>query len=89
VICSRYKLLKHFWGEHMNRLERRDDLLKGAAIGVSIYFFNFGIMSNVFNYSADLATLPGDVITMLFSFIIYSVVTVYVLKKLSFFRLNS
>ena len=61
-------------------------LLKGVAIGVGIYFFNFGIMSNIFNYPKDLLTLPGDVIAMFFSLIIYSVVTIYVLKKLDFFR---
>jgi hypothetical protein len=61
-------------------------LLKGGAIGVGIYFFNFGIISNVFNYPADLATLPGDVIAMFFSLVIYAVVTVYALKRLEFFR---
>ena len=60
-------------------------LLKGMAIGVAIYFFNFGIMSKVFNYPADLATLPGDVIAMFLSLVIYGVVTVYVLKKTDLF----
>ncbi len=62
-------------------------LLKGAGIGVGIYFFNFAIMSNVFNYPADIATLPGDIIAMFFSLVIYAVVTVYALKRLDFFRL--
>lgn len=62
--------------------------LKGAAIGVGIYLFNFGVMSKVFNYPADIATLPGDVISMFLSLVLYAVVTVYALKKLDFFRLK-
>lgn len=61
-------------------------LLKGIGIGVAIYFFNFGIMSNFFNYPADIAKLPGDIISMFFSLVIYAVVTVYALKKLDFFH---
>ncbi len=60
-------------------------LLKGVGIGVFIYFFNFGIMANVFNYPADITTLPGDMIAMFFSLVIYAVVTVYTLNKLGFF----
>ena len=59
-------------------------LLKGAAIGIFIYFFNFGVMAKVFKYPPDLSTLPGDVIAMFLSLVIYAVVTVYTLKRLGF-----
>jgi hypothetical protein len=67
-------------------LTEKNYLLKAAGIGIFIYFFNFGIMSKVFNYPADIATLPGDIIAMFFSLIIYAVVTAYTLKRLGFFR---
>lgn len=60
-------------------------LLKGVAIGVFIYFFNFGIMANFFNYPPDLSTLPGDVVAMFLSLVIYAVVTACTLKRMGFF----
>jgi hypothetical protein len=63
---------------------------KGAAIGVFIFLLNFGILSLFFNYPEDITALPGDMISMLLSLIIYSLVTTYVLKKLQIcFKLRS
>lgn len=61
-------------------------LLKGAAIGVGIWLFNFGFASNAFNYPEPIKYSLGDVVSMLFSLVIYAIVTVYSLKRLGFFE---
>ncbi len=63
-------------------------LLKGAIIGIGIWLFNFGIMSNVFNYPPDIKTSLGDIMSMLVSLIIYGVVTVFSLKLFSFLKIK-
>ena len=61
---------------------------KAVAIGIGIWLFNFGVMSKVFNYPKDIASSLGDVFSMLLSLIIYSIVTVVMLKTLGFFKVS-
>ncbi|NLZ38433.1 MAG: hypothetical protein GX893_02345 [Firmicutes bacterium] len=61
-------------------------LLKAVAYGVFIYLLNFGLMSKIFSYPQDMTRLPGDVVVMFLSLIIYAVVTAYVLKKIGFWQ---
>ncbi|HZK24803.1 MAG TPA: hypothetical protein VFC74_05380 [Oscillospiraceae bacterium] len=67
-------------------LTPEDYLLKCLGIGVFIYFFNFGVMSRAFHYPADITTLPGDVISMFLSLLIYAAVTGWTLKLQGFFQ---
>ncbi|NLN54074.1 MAG: hypothetical protein GX150_07195 [Firmicutes bacterium] len=61
-------------------------LLKSLGIGVFIYFLNFGLMARAFHYPSDLSRLPGDVISMFISLLLYAAVTGWVLKKQGFFE---
>jgi len=60
--------------------------LKATGIGTGIWLFNFGIASRAFHYPPDIKLSLGDIVSMLLSLIIYSLVTVYVLAKMDFFK---
>ncbi len=61
-------------------------LFKAAGMGVGLWLFNFGLISNAFNYPADIKWSMGDIVSMLLSLVIYSMLTVYSLKQMGFFR---
>ncbi|WP_366922936.1 hypothetical protein MFMK1_003417 [Metallumcola ferriviriculae] len=61
-------------------------LFKAAGLGVAIWLFNFGLISKAFHYPADIKWSMGDVLSMLVSLIIYSMITAYSLKQMGFFR---
>ncbi|NLZ93961.1 MAG: hypothetical protein GX922_08135 [Firmicutes bacterium] len=61
-------------------------LFKGIGYGIFLYLLNFGVMAKVFDYPAEIASLPSDVIIMLLSLILYAVVTAYTLKKIGFWQ---
>jgi len=63
-------------------------LFKGAGIGVGLWLFNFGLAAKVFNYPEALKYSLGDVVSFLFSLVIYAVVTVYALKRLGLFKMS-
>ncbi|MDO9534994.1 MAG: hypothetical protein Q7J85_06605 [Bacillota bacterium] len=60
-------------------------LYKGAALGILIFYLNFGNLSFFFNYPPDFKTLPGDMVSMLLSLMIYALVTTDMLRRLQFF----
>jgi len=70
-------------------LSAKNYLLKGAILGTGIWLFNFGIMSKVFNYPADIGQSLGDIVSMLLSLIIFGVVTVYFLDRFGVLKENS
>ena len=67
-------------------LSQKKIYLKAAGIGVGIWLVNFGIFSRIFYYPPDIKFLLGDVVSMLFSLIIYAVITVFILMKMGFFN---
>ncbi len=61
-------------------------IIKAVGVGAGIWLFNFGITARIFHYPADITWHLGDVVTMLLSLILYSVITVYSLKVMGFFQ---
>lgn len=61
-------------------------IIKAIGIGVGIWLFNFGFASRAFHYPSDMAWNLGDIISMLLSLILYSIITVYSLKLMGFFQ---
>ncbi|MGI6227283.1 MAG: hypothetical protein ACOYJ1_13620 [Peptococcales bacterium] len=63
--------------------------LKAIGIGIGIWLINFGVFSRIFSYPTDIKYRLGDVLSMLISLIIFSLITVITLKRIGLFTNNS
>ena len=63
--------------------------LKAIGIGIGIWLINFGVFSRIFSYPTDIKYRLGDVLSMLISLIIFSLITVITLKRIGLFTNDS
>lgn len=61
----------------------RYDVLKSIFIGLAIFFLHIGLLSNVLHYPAKMREEPSTVFFIFLSYLIYSTLTAFILKKLS------